>query len=859
MLTKLGRGVEGEATRRRALLAGALGLVIACGGNSGSTGNVTAPANKARRAALDVITAEVEVLGGLYAANDVNGAGEIVGMTTAGADYHAALAVGETVHDLGTLENSAGNSSAFAINGLGQIVGQGWDSDWRSRLYNFVWTPAVPNGTVGSMRRLPTAPDGSVGAAFAINDAGQVVGAFLDSSNFDNCSALLWTAGQAIRLASPGDDRKSSAYAINNVGQVAGVVWLTDYGVDMRGFLWTPDAPNGPTGTMIDLGAVDTVYNINDRSQVVGQKEGAAFLWTPSTPNGASGTMTWLPMLQAFDINNEGQVAGTILVDGGENPITHAALWTPSTPNGATGIVTDLDPGSFDQSSAAWALSSQRNGSTRVVGQTLTMGNVLWTVTQEQAAPFSLTVAPAVVTGGNAGTATVVLAAAAPDGGATVALVSNSAVATLPATVTVEAGATTATFEISTSPVAYSSWALISATYNDAVRHVQLGVTPPLRVDYVDLPPSIVGGWIANGTVYLNASPLLDSAVQLFSSAPALATVPASLTVVGTMASFEVLTSPVAVPTPVTITAAFAGTTLSFTLILNPARSLESLTVSPTSVPGGTVAIGTVTLGEVALAPVGISLYSRDEWVATVPGGVTVPVGARIVSFPISTKWTPYSIDVELDAYLYDPNVWQRRVATLNVTRPVTLVAIGLNPGSVRGGTSSTGWVTLDGAAPAGGVTVALASSNTAIATVAGSVVVPAGLSVIDFNVSTVAGASGSVTIFGSYAGTTRSAVLNVTAGPSLSSLSLSPTSVRGGKSATGTVRLTGAAPGGGAVIALSSSSPLARVPATLTVPAGATSASFAVSTGRPASSTNATISAAFDGTTRSADLTITR
>jgi probable HAF family extracellular repeat protein len=712
------------------------------------------------------------------------------------------------------------------------------------------------------MRALPAAPDGSVGTAYGINDAGQVVGAFVDSNH---SSALLWTAGQAIRLVNPGDG-KSWATAINNVGQVVGVVWQSYLGnADTRGFLWTPDVPNGTAGTMIDLGTVGSVTSINDLGQVVGWREGEPFLWTPSSSNGTSGTMTGLPLLDAYDINNEGQVAGDILVDGSDSSITHAALWTPGTPNGATGIVTDLYPGNFENSTA-WALSPQRNGSTKLVGYafwifTNWMYPVLWTVSQEQAPPFSLTVAPAAVTGGSAATGTVVLAAAAPDGGAIVALDSDNAAATVPASVTVDAGATTATFEISTTPVAYSRRVSISAVYNGGIRHAQLGVTQPLRVDYLDLPPSIVGGWIANGTVYLNAPPLLDSAVQLSSSAPELATVPASVTVLGfnTEASFEVFTGPVSVPTPVTITAAFAGTTLSFTLILNPVRSLESLTVSPASVPAGTVAFGTVTLGEVALAPVGISLYSRDEWVATVPSDVTVPVGARTASFPISTNRTTYSIDVELDAYLHDPRGNTRRIATLNVTRPVTLLAIGLNPDAVRGGTSSTGWVTLDGPAPAGGVAVALASSDTAIATVPASVSVPQGVAVIDFAVSTTAGASGAVTISGSFGGTARSAVLGVSSGPTLASLSVSPASVRGGRSSTGTVVLTETAPAGGAAIALSSSSPVARVPALLTVPAGATGARFTVSTSRPSSSTNATISAAFDGTTKSADLTITR
>ena len=51
-----------------------------------------------------------------------------------------------------------------------------------------------------------------------------------------------------------------------------------------------------------------------------------------------------------------------------------------------------------------------------------------------------------------------------------------------------------------------------------------------------------------------------------------------------------------------------------------------------------------------------------------------------------------------------------------------------------------------------------------------------------------------------------RSAMLGVTAGPSLFSLSLVRPGVRGGKSSTGTVILTESAPAGGAVIALSSS-----------------------------------------------------
>jgi len=65
-----------------------------------------------------------------------------------------------------------------------------------------------------------------------------------------------------------------------------------------------------------------------------------------------------------------------------------------------------------------------------------------------------------------------------------------------------------------------------------------------------------------------------------------------------------------------------------------------------------------------------------------------------------------------------------------------------------------------------------------------------------------------------------------------LSSVKLSPTDVVGGGSSTGTVTLTSTAPSGGLLVALSSDNPAAAtVPASVTVPAGSSSATFAVST----------------------------
>jgi hypothetical protein len=196
---------------------------------------------------------------------------------------------------------------------------------------------------------------------------------------------------------------------------------------------------------------------------------------------------------------------------------------------------------------------------------------------------------------------------------------------------------------------------------------------------------------------------------------------------------------------------------------------------------------------------------------------------------------------------------------------PVALSSLSVNPTSVTGGNSSTGTVTLSGAAPSGGAIVTLSSSNTTAARVPSSVTVVAGATSATFTVSTNAvGASTTVTIFADYSGATRSASLTVTPAPppppTLSSLSLNPTSVVGGaQSSTGTVTLGGPAPAGGAQVTLSSSNTtVARVPSSVMVAAGATNATFAVSTSAVAASTTITISAIYGGATRSASLTVT-
>jgi len=90
------------------------------------------------------------------------------------------------------------------------------------------------------------------------------------------------------------------------------------------------------------------------------------------------------------------------------------------------------------------------------------------------------------------------------------------------------------------------------------------------------------------------------------------------------------------------------------------------------------------------------------------------------------------------------------------------------------------------------------------------------------------------------------------------SSLSLSPTSVQGGGSSTGTLTLSGQAPTGGAVVSLVNSNPAAAtVPASVTVPAGVTTATFTVASSVVDVVTEVSITASYNGTSRSATLVV--
>jgi hypothetical protein len=365
-------------------------------------------------------------------------------------------------------------------------------------------------------------------------------------------------------------------------------------------------------------------------------------------------------------------------------------------------------------------------------------------------------------------------------------------------------------------------------------------------------PDSILGGIISQGTVTLTgAAPSGGVAISLSSNTPSVASVPALVTVPAgsTSAAFTITTYPVAGSTPVTISANYGGILTAGLTVTPPA--LNSFSVSPAGVLGGAASQGTVTLtGAAPTGGVAISLSSNSPAV-NVPALIMVPAGSTIAAFTITTYPVAGSIPVIITADFSGVT----KTATLTVTPPA-LNSLSVSPAGAVGGAASQGTVTLTGAAPAGGVTVALSSGVPSAASVPALIMVPAGSTSFAFTITTypVAGST-PVIITADYAGVTKMATLTVTP-PALNSFSVSPASVVGGIISQGTVALNGPAPSGGVVVSLSENSSAASVPALVTVPAGSTSAAFTITTYPVVGSTAVTISANY-GSILTAALTV--
>lgn len=278
-----------------------------------------------------------------------------------------------------------------------------------------------------------------------------------------------------------------------------------------------------------------------------------------------------------------------------------------------------------------------------------------------------------------------------------------------------------------------------------------------------------------------------------------------------------------------------AGQVYAYTLVVPISAAVSFPTVGIT---GGKSVIGTVTLGAVPEKTTVVNL-SSDNSALTVPASVTIPAGSTTATFTSTSS--SVSADVTATVTTWGVNIISG--STQLTIRSARVGTFTINQDSLSGGVTGSATVKLQSVAPTGGILVTLLNSNPAALDCPASVLIPAGASSATFPVTgkTVT-APTAVKVEATPSFSEKSDSVTVTPPAALASISVDDFVV--GSSRLGTISLTSAAPTGGAVVNFSSNSTLLSLPASVTVPAGASKATFLVSAANLVR--NATITASY-------------
>lgn len=192
--------------------------------------------------------------------------------------------------------------------------------------------------------------------------------------------AVLWKNGAIVNLGTLPGGHESQGYAVNNAGQIVGAASngksdlfsLNGWGTETRAFLWQ----NGIMQDLGTLGGPDALAaNVNERGQISGCS------YTNSTPNSTTGVPTLEPFLWEHgtmrslgtlggtsgcvtDLNSQGQVAGVSNLAG--DLVTHPFLWS----NGSL-----IDLGTFG--GGGYNYPTYMNDAGEVVGEANYPGEVI--------------------------------------------------------------------------------------------------------------------------------------------------------------------------------------------------------------------------------------------------------------------------------------------------------------------------------------------------------------------------------------------------------------------------------------------------------------------------------------------------
>jgi hypothetical protein len=345
-----------------------------------------------------------------------------------------------------------------------------------------------------------------------------------------------------------------------------------------------------------------------------------------------------------------------------------------------------------------------------------------------------------------------------------------------------------------------------------------------------------IGGKTAQLTCTLSSPAPAGGLVMALTSDSSLYQAPATITIPEGQTSVTVpvktLSTPVDVPVTLVGKAAGYADTIAEFEVRYPRCGKIEFDPSATN-PGGKLEIkeGETATGVVTIqapAPVGgstIQLQNLNAVALDAPTSVFIPQGQSRVSFTVTGRRVTTNTVVKL---VGTPS-FNEVSGSITVLNLADLASLTVADAVILRGGETTGTVKLKQVAGPAGQTVDLVS-NTAEVEVPARITVPAGESSYTFPIKSVGTTGVRATITAEQRGTNLSVVVTVQR-PVLSTVTVSPNTVKAGSPSVATVTLSDVAPKGVLVELKSSKPTIGSVPATVLVPAGQKSVTAPITT----------------------------
>ncbi len=452
---------------------------------------------------------------------------------------------------------------------------------------------AVPPPTIAFLRRTF-----STGQPLVVND-----GVLLRGANYD-------VGGVGLILASAGSVIQSATLKLN--GQpITGTTASAAPGSTVQFFI-PVTAPLGPATLSLATraGVVSRSVTIQDKPPQV------SIVGFQASPNDVVGGQ---PITATVAFNAPiaaGTTAATLLVT--QTPAAPSPLTLPAP------ILVHANPTVFTIPTRVTRAPVTATILVRNVDSNFTGGIVAsatTSVTVRPPSPTSLTLATPNVVGGQSVLATIQMT-----GSATLAdSIPVALTADDPTTVAIPSGGflvgSSATIQIGTHVVPTSRTVTITATAGGQSRSATLTVLPPTVASVTPNPASTLSPSTVPVTVSLTAALPSAQTATIACTGQGL-TCPTSVSLSGPSGTFNVNTADVPTPQTGTIAVTLNGVTTTGTLDIQP-LAVQSITVSPTAVHGGTSSSFTIQLNRASAATLVFQFSSSDPSAVTAPPSVT--------------------------------------------------------------------------------------------------------------------------------------------------------------------------------------------------------------------------------------------